>query len=42
MLVWKNVQVSQIDSNAQSSHDQAHSGGHLLGGWVVTRPFTER
>jgi len=24
-----------------TSHDQAHSGGHLLGGWVVTRPFTE-
>jgi len=22
-------------------HDQARSGGHLLGGWVVTRPFTE-
>ena len=24
-----------------TAHDQAHSGGHLLGGWVVTRPFTE-
>ncbi len=24
-----------------TSHDQAHSDGHLLGGWVVTRPFTE-
>jgi transcriptional regulator with XRE-family HTH domain len=22
-------------------HDQARSGKHLLGGWVVTRPFTE-
>src|SRR5215467_4960843 len=22
-------------------HDQARPGGHLLGGWVVTRPFTE-
>ena len=24
-----------------TSHDQARSDGHLLGGWVVTRPFTE-
>src|SRR5262245_66174383 len=24
-----------------TSHDQARSGGHLLSGWVGTRPFTE-
>ena len=24
-----------------TSHDQARSDGYLLGGWVVTRPFTE-